>query len=128
MNTIEPKKWSGLISNTLMNERRRDRLRKAVKKHQGTLDQAKSVMTDLVVTELKVGLQFAEFARDSFAKRLSSEGRRQKDCAVQACQAVEKFLPRCAPTTEQRTLIEKQLAELKTAISNLDSLARETSN
>ena len=113
MSTTGPEKYSQSISNTVMGKRSRDRLRKAVERHQDVLAQAKSVMTDLVLTELKVGLQFAEFARDSFAKELPSSGRRQQDSAVQACQAVEKFLPRCAATTEQRTLIEKQLAELK---------------
>ena len=108
-----------------MGKRRRDRLRKAVEKHQDILAQAKSLMTDLVLTELKVGLQFAEFARDSFAKGLPSSGRRQQAAAVRACQAVEKFLPRCAPTTEQRTLIETQLVELKTTISKLENRPKE---
>lgn len=94
-----------------MSDRSRDRVRKAVKRQQDILDQAKSVMTNLVLTELKGGLQFAEFAHDSFVNRLPSAGRRQQDSAVRAFQAVEKFLPRCAPTTEQRTLIEKQLAD-----------------
>lgn len=107
-----------------MSGRTRDRLRKAVEKHQKTLDQAKSVMTDLILIELKVGLQFAEFARDSFFSKSTSAGRRQQDYAVRAYQAVEKFLPRSAPTTEQRTLIEKQLADLKTAISDLESLSK----
>jgi hypothetical protein len=108
-----------------MGKRRRDRLRKAVEKHQDILAQAKSLMTDLVLTELKVGLQFAEFARDSFAKGLPSSGRRQQAAAVWACQAVEKFLPRCAPTTEQTTLIETQLVELKTTISKLEHRPKE---
>ena len=110
-----------------MSERSRDRLHKAVERHQDILAQAKSVMTDLVLTELKVGLQFAEFARDSFADRLLSSGRRQQDSAVRACQAIEKFLPRSAPTSEQRTLIENQL-KLKAAISELANLSKETAD
>ena len=108
-----------------MSVRRRDRLHKAVERHPAILPQAKSVMTELVLTELKVGLQFAEVARDSFARKLPSSGRKQQAAALQACQAVEKFLPRCDPTAEQRNLIEKQLAELKTAISKLENLLKE---
>ena len=81
-----------------MSDRTRDRLRKAVEGHHETLAEAKSIMTDLILTELAVGLQIAEFARDSFLTKSKSAARRQKDCAVRAYQAVEKFLPRCAPT------------------------------
>jgi len=80
-------------------------------------------MTELILSELKVGLQFAEFARDFFLAKSNSAARRQQDCALRAYQAVEKFLPRCAPTSEQETLIEKQLAELKAAISDLEDLS-----
>jgi hypothetical protein len=105
-----------------MKDRTRDRLREAAKRHHKTLAEAKSIMTDLIVTELKVGLQFAELAHDSFLTKSNSAGRRQQDFAIRAYQAVEKFLPRCAPTGEQRTLIEKQLVELKAAISDLENL------
>ena len=128
MSTIEPERWSEAISNTVMSKRGRERLRKVVERHQDILAQAKSVMTDLIVTELKIGLQFAEFARDSYANRSLSSAHRQQDSAVRACQAVEKFLPRCAPTSEQRTLIEKQLVELKTAISDLKNLSKQTAD
>ena len=111
-----------------MSKRGRERLRKAVERHQDILAQAKSVMTDLILTELKIGLQFVEFARKSFINRLPSSARRQQDSAVRACQAVEKFLPRCAPTTEQRTLIEKQLAELKMALYDLEILSKQISD
>ena len=107
-----------------MSDRARKRLREAVERHRETLAEAKSIMTDLILTELTVGLQFAEFARDSFLTKSKSAARRQQDCAVRACQAVEKFLPRCAPTSEQQTTIEKQLVELKTAISELESLSK----
>jgi len=63
-------------------------------------------MTELILSELKVGLQFAEFARDFFLAKSNSAARRQQDCALRAYQAVEKFLPRCAPTSDQETLIE----------------------
>jgi hypothetical protein len=94
-----------------MKDRTRDRLRRAVEGHQ-------------ILTELTVGLQFAKLARDSFLTKFNSAARRQRDGAVRAYQAVEKFLPRSAPTSEQRAMIEKQLAELKTAISDLDNLSR----
>jgi hypothetical protein len=126
LSAIEPKDQREPGSNALMRDRTRDRLRKAIEKHQETLDQARSVMTDLILTELKVGLQFAELARDSFVNRSNFAGRRQQDCAARAYQAVEEFLPRCAPTKAQRLLIEKQLADLKTAISKLENLSKET--
>ena len=85
-------------------------------------------MTDLILTELSVGLQFAELARNSFLTKSNSAARRQRGGAVRAYQAVEKFLPRSAPTNEQRTLIKKQLAELKTALSDLENLSRETAD
>ena len=81
-------------------------------------------MTDLILAELTLGLQFVKFARDSFLENSPSAGRRQQDVAIRAHQAVVDFLPRCAPTVEQRTLIEKQLAELKAAIFNLEKLSR----
>jgi hypothetical protein len=111
-----------------MSDRTRDRLRKAVEHHRETLAEAKSIMTDLILTELKVGLQFAEFASDSFLTKSNSAARRQQDCAVRAYQAVEKFLPQSAPTSDQRALIEKQLGELKTTIADLESLSRETAD
>ena len=125
---IEPGEWVGSGSNAFMSDRTRDRLRKAVERHREILAEAKSRMTDLILTELKVGLQFAEFARDSFLTKSNSAARRQQDCAVRAYQAVEKFLPRSAPTSEQRTLIEKQLIELKAAISDLENLSKETAD
>ena len=111
-----------------MSDRTRRRLRKAVQEHHETLAKAKSIMTDLILTELTVGLQFANFARDSFLAKSYSAGRRQQDMATRAHDAIVHFLPKSAPTGEQRTTIEKQLAELKTAISDLENLSRETAD
>ena len=110
-----------------MKDRIRDRLREAAAHHRETLAEARSIMTELILTELKIGLQFAQLARDSFvAKTEPVAARRQQDGAIKAYEAVEKFLPRSAPTREQRTLINKQLAELKAAISELEDLSKET--
>jgi len=111
-----------------MSDRTRDRLRKAVEGHHETLAEAKSIMTDLILAELTVGLEFAEFARDSFLTKSNSAGRRQQDMATRAHDAVLHFLPKSAPTNEQRAMIEKQLGELKTAISDLENLSRETAD
>jgi len=73
---------------------------------------------------LTVGLQFAGLARDSFLTQSNAAARRQQAGAVKAYEAIEKFLPRSAPTSEQRAMIEKQLAELKTAISELENLSQ----
>ena len=109
-----------------MKDRIRDRLREAAAHHRETLAEARSIMTELILTELKIGLQFAQLARDSFvAKSNPVAARRQQDGAVKAYQAVEKFLPQSAPTSEQRAMIEKQLADLKTAISELRDLSKE---
>jgi hypothetical protein len=107
-----------------MSDRTRDRLREAVERHRETLAEAKSIMTDLILTELTVGLQFAELARGSFLTKSNSAARRQQDCALRAYRAVERFLPRSAPTSEQRAMIEKQLAELRTVISELENLSQ----
>jgi hypothetical protein len=77
---------------------------------------------------LTVGLQFANFAIDSFLTKSYSAGHRQQDMAMRAHDAVVHFLPKSAPTNEQRTLIEKQLAELKTAISELENLSKEATD
>jgi regulator of sirC expression with transglutaminase-like and TPR domain len=111
-----------------MSDRTRDRLRKAVEGHQETLAEAKSIMTDLILTELTVFLQFANFARDSFLTKSYSAGRRQQDMATRAHDAVLHFLPKSAPTNDQRTLIEKQLGDLKTVISDLENLSKETAD
>jgi hypothetical protein len=104
--------------------RTRARLRKAAERHRETLAEAKSIMTDLILTELEIGLQFAEFARHSLLTRSNRVAAgRQQDLAIRAYQAVEKFLPRSAPTNEQRKLINKQLAELKAAIADLENLS-----
>jgi len=110
-----------------MKDRIRDRLREAAAHHRETLAEARSIMTELILTELKIGLQFAQLARNSFvAKTEPVAARRQQDGAVKAYQAIEKFLPRSAPTNGQRRLINKQLAELKAAISELEDLSKET--
>src|SRR5262245_19952657 len=111
-----------------MSDRTRERLRKAVEGHHETLAKANSIMIDLILTELTLGLQFAELARDSFLTKSYPAGRRQQDMAVRAHDAVVQFLPKAAPTNEIRTLIETQLAELKTAISELENLSRETAD
>jgi hypothetical protein len=111
-----------------MKDQTRDRLREAAEHHHKTLAEAKSIMTDLILTELEIGLQFAELARDSFLTKSNSAARRQQDGAVRAYQAVEKFLPRSAPTNEQRRLINKQLAELKAAISDLENLSKDAAD
>ena len=89
--------------------------------------EARSIMTELILTELNIGLQFAQLARDSFLTKSDPiTACRQQDGAVKAYQAIKKFLPRSAPTNEQRRLINKQLAELKTAISDLKHLSKES--
>jgi hypothetical protein len=111
-----------------MSDRTRDRLREAVERHRETLAEAKSIMTELILTELTIGLQFANFARDSFLTKSKSAGSRQQDMATRAHDAVVHFLPKSAPTNEQRTLVEKQLAELKTALSELQSLSKDAAD
>ena len=109
-----------------MKDRTRDRLREAAEHLRKNLAEASSIMTELIFTELEIGLQFAQLARDSFvAKSNPVAARRQQDGAVKAYQAIKKFLPRSAPTNEQRRLINKQLGELKTAISDLKHLSKE---
>ena len=109
-----------------MKDRSRDRLREAAEHHRKNLAEARSIMTELILTELEIGLQFAVLARASFLTKSNSAARRQQERAVRAYQGVEKFLPRSAPTNEQRTLIETQLGELKAAISDLETLSKES--
>ena len=102
---IEPGEWVGSGSNAFMSDRTRDRLRKAVERHSEILAEAKSRMTDLILTELKVGLQFAEFARDSLPTKSNSA--KPSDSRIALSGHIElgrSSFPRSAPTSEQRTL------------------------
>jgi hypothetical protein len=77
--------------------------------------------TDFVLTELNIGLQFTDLARDSYLRNLDSDGHRQKAAAIHALQTAKHWRPRTSPTETQRAIIELRLLELETAISNLEN-------
>ena len=95
-------------------------------KKQATSGQNSIALIDFVLTELNIGLQFAELANDSYLRNRDADGLRQKGAAVQALQNAEKFLPQADQTESQRDLIEKRLVELTTALSELDKIAHST--
>ena len=77
-------------------------------------------LIDFVLTELNIGLQFAELALDSYLRNRDADGHRQKAAAIHALQNAQEFLPQVDPTESQRILIETRLVELTTAVSRLD--------
>jgi len=74
-------------------------------------------LTDFVLTELSIGLQFAELARDSYLRNHDSDGHRQRAAAIHAHQTAKNFLPQVDSSETQRTMIEQRMVELETAIS-----------
>jgi hypothetical protein len=63
------------------------------KKQTTTSGESSKALIDFVLTELNIGLQFAELARDSYVRNLDSDGDRQKSGAIHALQNAQKFLP-----------------------------------
>ena len=79
-------------------------------------------MTEFALTELTVGLEFANIARESRLVNRYAEGLRQKTEAMKAHQTALNYLPEADPTEEQRVLIEKRLAELESALTALEKM------
>ena len=78
-----------------------------------------AALTDFVLTELNIGLQFVALARDSYLRNLGFDSHRQMAAAIHAHQTAKNFLPQVNSTETQRTMIEQRMVELGTAISNL---------
>ena len=91
------------------------------KKKQATSGPELKALIDSVLTELNIGLQFAELALDSYLRNHGADGHRQKAGAVHALQTAQDFVPQVDATESQRVLIERRLVELTTAVSRLDS-------
>ena len=91
------------------------------KKKQATSGPELKALIDSVLTELNIGLQFAELALDSYLRNHGADGHRQKAAAVHALQTAQDFLPQVDATESQRALIERRLVELTTAVSRLGS-------
>ena len=80
------------------------------------------VMAEFALTELTVGLEFANVARASRLVNRYAEGLKQKAEAIKAHQTALNYLPEADPTEEQQALIEKRLGELESALNTLDKL------
>ena len=80
------------------------------------------VMAEFALTELTVGLEFANIARESRLVNRYAEGLKQKAEAIKAHQTALNYLPEADPTEEQQALIEKRLDELESALSTLEKL------
>ena len=76
-------------------------------------------MAQFVLTELRVGLGLAAFARHALQKHRFLQASSQKARAIQARECALRFLSQATPTREQRAMIERQLARLQDCISNL---------
>ena len=86
-------------------------------------------LTDFVLTELNIGLQFVALARDSYLRNLDFDGHRQMAAAIHAYQTAKDALAQVDSTETQRAMIEHRMVELGTAISNLEeSSARRPTN
>ena len=81
-----------------------------------------AALTDFVLTELNICLQFIALARDSYLRNLDFDGHRQMAAAIHAHQTAKGFLSQVDPTETQRAMIEQRMVELGAAISNLESL------
>jgi len=81
-----------------------------------------TVMAEFALTELTVGLEFANIARESRLVNRYAEGLKQKAEAIKAHQTALNYLPEADPTEEQQALIEKRLDELESALSTLEKL------
>ena len=79
-------------------------------------------MAEFALTELTVGLEFANIARESRLVNRYAEGLKQKAEAIKAHQTALNYLPEAYPTEEQQALIEKRLDELESALSTLEKL------
>ena len=79
-------------------------------------------MTDFVLSELNIGLQFVALAHDSYLRNHDSDGHRQRAAAIHAHQTAKDFLPQVHSTETQRTMIEQRMVELGNAISDLEIL------
>ena len=79
-------------------------------------------MAEFALTELTVGLEFANTARESRLLNRYAEGLRQKAEAMKAHETALKYLPEADPTEEQQALIEKRLAELESALDTLERI------
>ena len=86
------------------------------KKKQATSGPELKILIDFVLTELNIGLQFAELALDSYLRNRDADGHRQKAAAVHALQTAQDFLPQVDATESQRVLIERRLVELNCRI------------
>ena len=87
-------------------------------KHAYPVDEAD--MVQFVLVALRAGLGLAAFARQSLEKTRYPQASKQKAGAIQAHQGALRFLSQATPTREQRAMIERQLARLQAAISNLE--------
>jgi hypothetical protein len=82
----------------------------------------KADLSHFVLSELNIGLQFAELALDSYRRNLGADGDRQKDGAIHALQTARQFHPQLDPDDSQRDLVERRIVELTTALSKIDIL------
>jgi hypothetical protein len=99
-----------------------ENLLKSVKLATQAMSTNRILLTDFVLTELNIGLQFADLARDSYLRTCDADGHRQKTAAIHAFQTVKSFLAQVDPAQTQRIMIEQRVAELETAISRLQTL------
>ena len=83
---------------------------------------SKADLTHFVLTELNIGLQFAELALDSFLRNLVADANRQKAAAIHALRNATNVHPQIDSTESQRDLIEARIVELTTALSKLDMI------
>ena len=84
-----------------------------------TLAKLRDTETELLLQELVTGLTFAQLAHFSEMRGQPEDANRQRDAAVEAYQAVLRFLPQTAPTETQKRRIEADLAELKSKLNTL---------
>jgi hypothetical protein len=70
---------------------------------QATSGPCSKALIDFVLTELNIGLQFAELARDSYLRNLDSDGHRQEAAAITRFRTLKiLFLKLTQPRARER--------------------------
>src|SRR5215510_6021600 len=83
---------------------------------QDSVTKLKNSLAEFLLQDLATALTFAQLAHDSEKRGQPEDANRQRNAAIQAYQAVLRFLPEANPTPSQKTRIEADLGELESKL------------
>ena len=96
-----------------------ERTRKVQYETDEAVSKARELALEFILTEISVGLAYAELARVSRTRAHEDDSGRQQAAAKTALETALKFLPTANPTQEQKIRIETGLTKLASALKNL---------